>query len=131
MLDGYKLSRRDRPCRRAGGVTVCVKESFHCLEHDHDDDAVEFLWVRIRGKAKKTDVMVGACYRPPNQDEDDIFYKHLGEASQSLPLVLVGDFNLPDVSWKYETAEGKESRRFLERVGDNFRLEADFEMVEV
>ncbi|KAK4829737.1 hypothetical protein QYF61_006446 [Mycteria americana] len=34
--------------------------------------------------------------------------------------VLVGDFNLPDVCWKYNTAERKQSRRFLEHVADNF-----------
>ena len=30
-----------------------------------------------QGKASKADTMVGACYRPPNQDEeaDEIFYK--------------------------------------------------------
>ena len=28
------------------------------------------LWVRIRGKANKADIMVGVCYRPPNQDEE-------------------------------------------------------------
>ncbi|KAK4806863.1 hypothetical protein QYF61_012584 [Mycteria americana] len=38
---------------------------------------------------------------------------------ENLPL-LVGDFNLPDVCWKYNTAERKQSRRFLERVADNF-----------
>ncbi|KAK4827999.1 hypothetical protein QYF61_022776 [Mycteria americana] len=46
--------------------------------------------------------------------------KQLGEASRSLALVLVGDFNLPDVCWKYNTAERKQSRRFLECVADNF-----------
>ncbi|KAK4819670.1 hypothetical protein QYF61_009779, partial [Mycteria americana] len=38
----------------------------------------------------------------------------------SSPCLLVGDFNLPDVCWKYNTAERKQSRRFLERVADNF-----------
>ncbi|KAK4823485.1 LOW QUALITY PROTEIN: hypothetical protein QYF61_002549 [Mycteria americana] len=42
------------------------------------------------------------------------------EASRSLALVLVGDFNLPDVCWKYNTAERKQSRRFLDCVADNF-----------
>ncbi|KAK4816237.1 hypothetical protein QYF61_013645 [Mycteria americana] len=58
----------------------------------------------------------------PNQDEetDEAFYKQLGEVSQSLALVLMGDFNLPDVCWKYSTAERKQSRRFLEGVEDNF-----------
>ncbi|KAK4823930.1 hypothetical protein QYF61_008316 [Mycteria americana] len=75
-----------------------------------------------RGKANKADIMVGVCYRPPKQGEEagEIFYKQLGEVSQSLVLVLVGDFNLPDVCWKYNTAERKQSRRFLECVADNF-----------
>ncbi|KAK4831103.1 hypothetical protein QYF61_015406 [Mycteria americana] len=34
-------------------------------------------------------------------------------------VVLVGDFNLPDVCWKYNTAERKQSRRFLECVADD------------
>ncbi|KAK4830698.1 LOW QUALITY PROTEIN: hypothetical protein QYF61_012867 [Mycteria americana] len=86
------------------------------------DERVECLWVRLRGKANKADIMVGVCYRPPNQDEaaDEIFYKQLAEVSQPLALVLVGDFNLPDLCWKYNTAERKQSRRFLECVADNF-----------
>ncbi|KAK4830530.1 hypothetical protein QYF61_011509 [Mycteria americana] len=77
---------------------------------------------RIRGKANKADIVAGVCYRPPNQDEetDELFCKQLGEASRSLALVLVGDFSLPDVCWKYNTAERKQSRRFLEHVADNF-----------
>ncbi|GAB0207083.1 hypothetical protein GRJ2_003173900 [Grus japonensis] len=76
----------------------------------------------MRGKANKADILLGVCYRPPNQDEeaDEAFYKGLAVASQSLALVLVGDFNLPDVCWKYNIAERKQSRRFLECVEDNF-----------
>ncbi|GAB0208671.1 hypothetical protein GRJ2_003332800 [Grus japonensis] len=114
-MDGYKLFRRDRQERRGGGVALYVKECFDCLELNDGDDRVECLWIRIRGKANKADIMVGVCYRPPNQDEqaDKIFYKQLGEVSQSLALVLVGDFNLPDVCWKYKTVERKQSRSFL------------------
>jgi len=32
----------------------------------------------------------------------------------------VGDCNLPDICWKYNTAERKQSRRFLGCVEDNF-----------
>ena len=35
-------------------------------------------------------------------------------------LVLMGDFNLLDVCWKYNTAERKPSRMFLACVEDNF-----------
>ena len=44
----------------------------------------------------------------------------LGEVSQSLALDLVRDFNLSDVCWKYNTAEKKQSRRFLECVEEKF-----------
>ncbi|KAK4814558.1 hypothetical protein QYF61_023757 [Mycteria americana] len=104
------------------GVALYVRECLDSLELDDGDDRVECLWVRIRGKANKADIVVGVCYRPPKQDEetDELFYKQLGEASQSLALVLVGDFNLLDVCWKYNTAERKQPRRFLERVAETF-----------
>ena len=44
----------------------------------------------------------------------------MGEVSRSLPLVLVGDLNFPDICWVYNTVDREQSRRFLECVGDNF-----------
>ncbi|KAK4829639.1 hypothetical protein QYF61_005850 [Mycteria americana] len=82
-MDGYEIFRRDRQGRRGGGVALYVRECLDSLELNDGDDRVECLWVRIRGKAKKADIVVGICYRPPNQDEatDELFYKQLGEAS--------------------------------------------------
>ncbi|KAK4808570.1 LOW QUALITY PROTEIN: hypothetical protein QYF61_009873 [Mycteria americana] len=121
-MDGYKLFRRDRQGRRGGGVALYVRECFDCVELGDYDDKVKCLWVRVRGKAKKADTLLGVCYRPPNQDKeaDEAFCKQLAGVSQSLALVLMGNFNLPDVCWKYNTAERKQSRRFLECVEDNF-----------
>jgi len=72
----------------------------------------------MRVKANKPDILLRVCYRPPNQDEevDEVFYKRLAEVSHSLALVLIGDFNLLDICWKYTTMERKQSRRFLECV---------------
>jgi len=58
----------------------------------------------------------GVSYRPPNQDDqvDEVFYKRLAEVLQLLTSVLMGDFNLPDICWKYNTTERKETGRFLE-----------------
>ncbi|PKU31484.1 adaptin ear-binding coat-associated protein 1 [Limosa lapponica baueri] len=121
-IDGYQLFRRDRHGRRGGGVALYVRDRFDCLELNNVNDSVEHLWVRIKGKASKADTIVGVCYRSPNQDLviDEIFYKQLAEISRSLALVLVGDFNFPDVCWKHNTAEREQSRRFLECVEDNF-----------
>ena len=47
------------------------------------DDKVESLWVKIRGRADKADILVGVCYRLPNQDEetDEVFYEQLAAAA--------------------------------------------------
>ncbi|PKU39622.1 adaptin ear-binding coat-associated protein 1 [Limosa lapponica baueri] len=123
--NGYQLFRRDRQGRRAGGVALYVRDIFECLELNNVNDSVECLWVRIKGKANKADIMVGVYYRPPNQDVeiDEIFYQQLAELSQSLTLVLVGDFNFPDISWEYNMAEREQPRRFLEYVDDNFLMQ--------
>lgn len=56
------------------------------------------------------------------QDEevDKTLYRQFGEVSRSLPLVLVGEFNFPDICRIYNTADREQSQRFLECVGDNF-----------
>jgi len=122
VMDGYKLFRRDRRGKTGNGVALYVRDCFDCTELDGCDDKVECLWVKMRGKANKADILLVVCYRPPNQDEevDEVFYKRLAESSLLLPLVLVGDFNLLDICWKYNTVERIQSRRFLEYVEDNF-----------
>jgi len=49
-----------------------------------------------------------------------MFFKRLASLMQFVALDLIGDFNLPDVCWNCSIAEKKQSRRFLECVGDNF-----------
>ncbi|XP_009874290.1 PREDICTED: uncharacterized protein LOC104278875 [Apaloderma vittatum] len=102
-------------------VWLSVRECFECMEVNKCDGPVECLWVKLK-KANKVDVLLGVCYRPPNQDEevDELFYGQLAEAAKSQDLVLVGDLNLPDICWKYNTADRKQSTRFLDCVEDNF-----------
>ncbi|RMC12138.1 hypothetical protein DUI87_11273 [Hirundo rustica rustica] len=121
-LNGYKLFRRDRQGRRGGGVALYIKQTFDTVGIETKEDGVECLWVRIKGNANKADILLGVCYRPPNQEEevDNLFYKQLGNVSGSSALVLVGDFNLPDICWELSTAEKRQSRKFLECMEDNF-----------
>jgi len=78
-MDGYKFFRRDRQGRRGGGVALYVRDCFDCIELNDCNDKVTCLWVKIRGKANKPDILLGVCYRPPNQDEEvnEAFYKWL------------------------------------------------------
>ncbi|KAM6381950.1 uncharacterized protein FN964_003655 [Alca torda] len=60
--------------------------------------------------------------RPPDQDgeTDEAFYRQLKVASQSQALVLMGDFNHPDICWEDHTARHGQSRRLLQCIDDNF-----------
>jgi len=49
-----------------------------------------------------------------------VFYEQLAKVVQSPALVLMEDFYLRDTYWKYNTVQKKKSRRFLERMEDNF-----------
>ncbi|GAB0210316.1 mitochondrial enolase superfamily member 1 [Grus japonensis] len=70
----------------------------------------------------KGDVLVGVYYQSSSQDvsTDELFYRQLGEISGSVALVLMGDFNFPDINWEYHTAVPRRSWKFLKFVGDNF-----------
>ncbi|GAB0208302.1 hypothetical protein GRJ2_003295900 [Grus japonensis] len=63
--------------------------------------------------------------RPPEQEDrvDEALYRQTGAASRSQALVLMGDFNHPDICWRGNTAGHKQSRKFLECIDDNFLLQ--------
>ena len=82
-----------------------------------DEEPSESLWVRIKGRAGAGtgDIIVGICYRPPDQEDhaDDALYRQTGAASCSQALVLMGDFNHHNICWRENTAGHKQSRKFL------------------
>ena len=51
---------------------------------------------------------------------DKAFYEQFAEVVQLPALILMGDFNFPDICWKYNTTQRKQSKRFLECVKGSF-----------
>ena len=49
---------------------LSMLECFDVTELMDGDDKVESLWVKIRGRADKADILVGVCYRLLNEDEE-------------------------------------------------------------
>lgn len=72
---GYEHYRRDKQGKRGGGIALCTTECFDYLELNNCNCEVEGIWVRIMGKANRTDILVGFCYRLHNHNEeaDEIF----------------------------------------------------------
>jgi len=58
-----------------------IKDCFDVEELGVGNDKIECLWVRIREKACRGDILVGICYRPRNKDEekDKALYEQLAE----------------------------------------------------
>jgi len=78
-----------------------MMEHLECVELclGADEEGVESLWVRIKGQPYMGDIVVGVYYRPSDQDEevDEACHRQLKVASQSQALVVMGDFNHPDI----------------------------------
>ena len=89
--------RQEREQRWRG--SLYIREAFDAIGIEMNDDGVECLWVRIKGKADKADILLGICYRPPSQGEevDNLFYKQVENVSGSSALVLVSNFKLPNI----------------------------------
>ncbi|GAB0179465.1 hypothetical protein GRJ2_000411800 [Grus japonensis] len=126
-MEGERLFRKDRQGRQGGGVALYVNDQLECMELclGMDEELTKSLWVRIKGRAGTGDIIVGACYRPPDQEGrlDEALYRQIGVASPSHALILMGDFIYPNICWRDNTAGHKQSRRFLECIDDNFLLQ--------
>lgn len=72
--------------------------------------------VRIRRRAGTGDITVGIRYRLPDQEvqADETFCRQTRASLHSQTLILIGDFNHSDSSWRSNTGGHKQSRRFLE-----------------
>ncbi|GAB0205345.1 hypothetical protein GRJ2_003000100 [Grus japonensis] len=123
-MEGYRLFRKDRQGRRGGDVALYINDQLECMELQlgMDEEPTESLSVRIKGTG---DIIAGVCYRPPDQGDqaDEALCRQIGAASRSQALVLMRDFNHPDICWRDNAAEHKQSRKFLESVDDNFLLQ--------
>ena len=85
VIDGHRLFRRDRWGKRGGSLDVCIKKSIQCeeLSLKNSHEKVESLWVRIRHRGNKGNLVVGVYYRLLDQGEpiDEAFFLQLQEVS--------------------------------------------------
>lgn len=68
LLDGYDISRRDRPTT-GGGVLIAIKKEL-CPEEIHISRDSESIFCKIKLSGRRP-LIIGSVYRPPNYDLDD------------------------------------------------------------
>ncbi|KAK4817029.1 hypothetical protein QYF61_026035 [Mycteria americana] len=124
-MEGYRLFWKGRQGRQR--VALYVNDHLECVELHlgMDQETTKSLWVRIKERAGTGDIIVGVCHSPLDQENraDEALYRHIGAASRSEALVLMGDFNHPGICWRDNTAGHNQFGRFLECVDDNFLLQ--------
>ena len=105
----YHIFRRDRDSRPGGGVCLMVRKDLKCHAVDlaGSKDA-EFLCVNVRCGCKRFAVCV--AYRHNVSDIGALpTYRAILQAVSKLqmPVLITGDFNLPDICWKTGQSSGR------------------------
>ena len=114
----YQMFRRDRS-RHGGGVLIMIREGIKAfLRNDLNCDELLFLEVSTTCGP----VLFGVFYCPPSQGVTGISALNNCLLSVSkLPIVLCGDFNLPNIDWSivFPTVSSPVSSEFCDLIREN------------
>ena len=123
-IPGYSMFRIDRKLgRRGGGVMLLVNSSMNPVEVKLKSEFADQVWCRIQLQSGE-DLLIGVCYRSPNPEfsdkENDAMLCDLFTEVYGKPLLLMGDFNYPDVDWSSSYGQSTASQKFVDAIDDGF-----------
>ncbi|XP_050514896.1 uncharacterized protein LOC126890092 [Diabrotica virgifera virgifera] len=102
-IPSYTIYRKDRQNRVGGGVCIYLSElitnNFSICAKDIQTAGLDILHLTITRNSFTMNLI--CLYRPPDTQPgtDNLFIELLEEISLLDNLVIVGDFNFPDISW--------------------------------
>jgi hypothetical protein len=127
QVEGYDLCTNIDCYKR--GVLIYVSKKLCMNPVDMKKWALfeENVWAEIKLKGRDK-LLIGCIYRSPNSDTTNneklmAGLKKICESKQYTHLLICGDFNLPDIDWKTETAKTSVNHvafKFAECVKDCF-----------
>lgn len=108
----YNVFRRDRDLsvskkKDGGGVLTAVSSKFPSKRRVDLESNIEILWVECK-VAKDRKVFIGTVYLPPDSRVSDVvaleesFDRLRLSVGQNDSVVILGDFNMSDASWKLD-----------------------------
>jgi len=117
----FNTYRRDRRSQRAaGGVCIFISTNLHSMLSEislSEFEDAEVIAVKLLTGAK-THITLICAYIPPNLPLDDFNRSILCLEKLCLSygsIILVGDYNCPDIDWESMTSPGNEkSKQFLD-----------------
>lgn len=97
-LPNYAIVRKDRPSR-GGGVAILIKRDIPFIALP-EVIGVEAVFCKLLYAPRP--IFVGCVYRSPSSDRDTLqsLYAYMHQHVLGAKLVLLGDFNLPDINWQ-------------------------------
>jgi hypothetical protein len=125
---GYDIFRADRkPTMKGGGILIYVRSNIPAVEFTYMRSPLsihESLWITISQKNRKR-LFIGVIYRPPRHDNnhDNLLFEELISISKDHEILVVGDFNAPNVDWSILQATSSENsfdKKLLDFVLDEF-----------
>nr|VZH94046.1 unnamed protein product [Spirometra erinaceieuropaei] len=120
-LSGYHLFRKDRLGRQGGGVLVYVNYGLFASEKEGQlARTTETIWLTVKTPGSQP-LEILTVYRPPRNDpqSDSSLLEELDAISIRPNVMIMGDFNAPNIDWNLTSAPGSEfnfDRRLLNSV---------------
>ena len=123
-IDGYRLFIYQRlGC--GGGIIIYVRMGLTCVENKNlkVSNQIESIWLDI-GFSGCLKFRLGVFYQAPTVDAetDELIRNEINRGCESskLPILIVGDFNFPDIEWETRLGNTTQSRQFIECLQDNY-----------
>ena len=120
-FDMFRVDRQNG--HRGGGVLLYVTSSLNAIEVVLCSKFCDQVWCKVKTR-NGTELLVGVCCRSPtpamsSKDNDMLLCDMLLEL-KGKSLLLMGDFNFPDVDWSTSHGYSLSSQNFTDAIDDAF-----------
>ena len=105
-----------------GGVCVYVKHGINFVPVQPPRAMQESCWFYIKTE-QNVPRLYGCVYRSPNssdQNNEDLLENINWGRQNYREIVLIGDYNLPSISWQTHETSSRYGQKFLDCINDNY-----------
>jgi len=124
IIPGYNVFSADRGGGHRGGeVLLLVSSAYNAVEVKLSNKFADQIWCKVKIRNGE-DLVVGVCYRSPNlqfsdRDNNNELCNMIEEV-HGKSVILMGDFNYPDIDWSSMQGQSRDSQQFVNSVEENF-----------
>ncbi|CAB3979946.1 Hypothetical predicted protein [Paramuricea clavata] len=130
ILTGYNIYHKDRLGRTGGGVLIAVKSDIRSThQQDLERDNVELAVVELIKDNNKSVILYTVYHPKPGPEDLHKLNLSLQGTPESVCVVVVGDFNLPSLTWSPDESAptnvggSQEDNEFCILTKDNFLIQ--------